>query len=288
MRLTLEYKFIIVIILFIQVYANAQKSDDSLYLAPFIRNHKYLNYLCSPTPESQASLIYYGVEYLYVPRNSSFFTSGTHLNFGFNIARLFTRKFIFGICYERKSFSSLTLPRFSSEFISDFNSNYIPQYNDDKDSLRGYVFKKCINSESGNGVNGNIYSAIGICFSPFPQKYGGFIIGVKRGNRLYPFYGPDIDKIREDSGVYLTLRKCYSVELRFKPFILFSSSEKIFFYQKRKSFYKWFVVSFFYEKLTLNNATFNSVPLNQLVNQNFIDKYSNINNFGINLGFMLY
>ncbi len=262
---------------------------DSVRLAPFIKDHKYLNYLCSPSKESQAALLGGGFRYLYTPQNGSFHTSGFHLQVNLNLARFFTRKFIFGICYERKSISSKTAPSFSDSFIQNYNS-YVVSQPYGTDSLRAYTLQNGINGTNGHGVGGNMYSGIGLCFSPFPQKYGGFMLEIKRGNRLYPFFGPGADALYNTNNVnvFLTLRKCYSAELVFKPFILFSSQEKMSYFQKIRSYYKYLTISLYYERLSLKYSTFNTAPLSTFVEENFIKEHDKIENWGIKIGFYLY
>jgi hypothetical protein len=282
------FSFVILLIL-VSSRGVAQKSDSN-YVAPFIRNSKYLRYLFIADSNNNASLFSIGCQYLYVPQSNTFTTGGAHWNVGLNIARFFTKKIILGVCYDLKEFDGFTQQHFSKSFVNDFNANFIPSYSNGMDSLRAYTLKNVVNGYSGYGINGNTFENIGISFSPFPQKYGGILIQIKRGNRVMPVWGPKTDKlsVTEDDYAFLTLGHCYSVDVCFTPYKFFTTKRIKLFDQRVKDFYKFFVVSLYYERLTLQYADFNGVALNKIVSDQFVSKYSNDNHFGIKVGVALY
>ncbi|MGZ4033503.1 MAG: hypothetical protein ACXVP4_01455 [Bacteroidia bacterium] len=265
--------------------------EKQTYVTPFPCKSKYLNYLLNPDENSQAALMSISWQYLYAPQSKTFTIGGMHLNVGLNLARFFTKKFIFGICYDLKEFDGFTKQHFSQQFVNDFNYNFIPTYSNAKDSAIAYTLKGGINKESGFGTIGNTFENIGISFSPFPQKYGGILIQIKKGNRVFPYWGIYTNKLlsKDDgSNIYLQLNNCYSFEVCFKPYKFFNSKRTELNNLKGKDFYKFIVVSLYYERITLKNATFDDKPLSEIVNKDFITKYNTDDHFGIKIGFGIY
>lgn len=241
----------------------------------------------------EASLMNVSYRYLYTPKSISFASKGTHLTVGLNLARFFSKKIIFGVCYDLKQFKGFTKQHFSQNFIDDFNSNFIPTYANAKDSSRAYTLRDAINGTSGAKIVGNTFQNIGISFSPFPQKYGGFLLELKTGDRVFPIFGEYIKKYftKDDGGyAFLQLNNAYSIELSFKPYKFFDS-ERMYLSTKPPKFkdlLKVITIGFYYEKLTFNGATFNGVAIDQIQSANFIAKYDNITNWGIKIGVALY
>ncbi len=274
----------------INLKLNAQ-DKDSTYNAPFLTKNKYMKYLFFADNNTKASIMNISYRFLYIPRSTAFSAKGMHLTVGLILARFFTRQIIFGICYDLKQFSGFTKQNLSQSFIDDFNSNFISTYGNEKDSSRAQTLRDAINNSQGAGIHGNAFENFGISFSPFPLKYGGFLIEVKKGNRIFPIFGDYTKKhLSRDDGsyIYLQLNNSYSVELSFKPYRFYNSERIVAEKSKLKDLYKFIVISFYYEKLTFKNATFNSVSLDQIVSQNFISQYSNINTWGIKIGMAIY
>jgi hypothetical protein len=150
-----------------------------------------------------------------------------------------------------------------------------------------------INGSENYFVNGSFPAYYGFSFSPFPQQYGGFLLEVKYGGSSFIFYGDysakQLSKYGEEEELLFNTRKNLSIELSFKPCKLFSRKILPLMYVKNaKDLLNFIVISFYYERFSMKGATFNNQPLSNFVAQNFIDKYSNRNYFGIKLGIGVY
>ena len=254
-------------------------------------NSNYLNYLLHPDTNNKATLINLSYEYLYMFKPKTFKTGGMSFKMGLNLARLFTKKIILGVCADFKSIDGFTKQCFSNNFISDFNSNFIDAYNSKSDSAKAYIVSNSINDIGNNKLKGNNFSNFGIEFSPFPNKYGGILLQVKKGFREYRIFGLKGNKYLSDNSIGdmpISLKGIYSIQLSFKPYCFFHSEMTDVLHMKVKDIYKFIIISFYYEQLNFRNANFDGLPLNQIVKQPFIDKYDKINNFGIKLGLGLY
>ncbi len=258
---------------------------------PIIAKKQYLNYLFAPDSNSNCGLIYASYQYLNIPKVQTFVTGGMHLKIGLNIARFFSKKFILGICFDIKPFRGFTRQNFTDNFRNDFNSNFYGTYQNSFDSVRAFTVKDAINNKVGHNFLGNDYYGIGICFSPFPMRYGGILLEVKRGYRGYGIKGVNDNEFFKN-GNYTFLEyyvnKVYSAELSFKPYRLFSSSYINYDRFSIKQIYKLIVLSIYYERLDLTKSYFDKMPLNKIVSQSFIDKYAVTHNFGFKVGFTFY
>ena len=276
--------YILIILFFSTLNSFSQIKNE--YNQP---KNKYMRYLLVPDSNTHTGFFNFNYSYLYMPNNNSFRTNGTHLNLGINIARFFTKKIILGVCLDFKILGSLSKQHFSSEFKNDFNLNFKQSYDNENDSLHGFALKSIINQNDKTCANSNKFENIGIEFSPFPHKYGGVVIQVKSGFREFrtSAYGYNLSTT-DDGNIYLVMHKCLSFNLMFNPYLFFNKKNVDFINTKPKDFFKFIIVSLYFEKLNLNNAAFGGVPLEKIVNQDFINKYSNIYNFGFKVGFGLY
>ncbi|MGZ4078923.1 MAG: hypothetical protein ACXVDW_15670, partial [Bacteroidia bacterium] len=219
-------------------------------------------------------------------------------NIGLNLARFFSKKIILGMNVDFKIWGRNTKQFLSNKFIDDFNSAFVYSYSDEKDSARALYLQNAVNGTNGHSFKGNIFADVGISFSPFPSKYGGILFQVKRGDREIfitgnaGFLPPPYKNETYVPIFYIT--KVYSFELSFKPISIFKETEtdfnKITHYQKRKisRICEGIIVSFYYEKLQLKNANVDGMSLDKMLNQRFISKYNNLNNFGIKIGLGIY
>ncbi len=268
-------KSLTIIFVFLIVALHGQKST-------------YLKYLIQPDSNGKAYFFNFRAQYLYVTPDKPFRRGGMTFNFAFNLARFFSKKFILGItCDTRFAFAGQIRQHFSFPFIEDFNNNFIPTQSTLKDSATADVLYRAINNE-GIIIKGNHPLYFGVCFSPFPQKYGGFIIEFKRGGSSYPFYGDYDGKAINDNGenspAMLITKNNYSFDLSFVPYLFFRSGRPHPFNSKLRDFHKFIVVTLTYEKFSLKNSTFNGRPLSNMVTQDFIARYSDKYYFGIKVG----
>jgi hypothetical protein len=253
--------------------------------------NSYLNYLLHSDSTNKTILLNVGYEYLYIPRSNTFTTNGTSFKIGLNLVRFFSKKFIFGVCFDFKYINGFSKQNFSRDFVNDFNSNFNSTYNSETDSAKAYIVYNSINGNSKYVMKGNNFTNIGIEFSPFPNKFGGILLQVKMGFRDYLINGvkgnefvsnKDLDRLP------FALKDNYSLQLSFKPYRFFNSKIIDVLHMKFKDLYKFIVISFYYEKLNIKNSNFDGMRLDQMVNQSFINKYGNANSYGVKLGLAIY
>lgn len=264
---------------------------DTIGASSLIYKDNYLHYLLISNENTKAALVNFNIQYLYMPKVEALATGGLHINIGVNLARFFTRKFILGVSADVKFFLGYTQQPLPKEFVDDFNKNFIYSHPSKKDSARAYTLKEAINHTNGYGIKGNNFGNYGISFSPFPDRWGAFLLQVKYGYRNFPFLGPLISDVQNpDVSPYfhLILKDIYTVELSFKPYKFFNSKFHTPNELRLKNIYKHILISLYYERLNFKNATFNNTPLTKYVDQSFINKYSGINQFGIKLGLGIY
>jgi len=286
-------KKILIILLFLSIKTfahNNQKTDSTT----FITKSKYLTYLFLPDSNTKTSLFNIRYQYLYLQRDLPFRRGGTCFNFGINLARFFSKKFILGLSIDgRLFFNGLTKQHFSNEFIKDFNDNYISEYSSYKDSLTASVLHDGINKNNDIYIRGSYPWFYCISFSPFPDKWGGFLLEIKKGGAAYTFYGKYdakyLSPYQENDPIFLLTNNIISFELSSKPSKFFNSKVTRFVeISKPKDFFNLLVISLYYERFSLIDSKFNGQSLSTMVDQKFITKYSNQNYFGVKIGFGLY
>lgn len=248
----------------------------------------YFRWLIKSDSTAQAALINIRYQYLFTNPDFSFRRGGTSFVIGLNISRFVSKKMILGLSIDsRIFFAGLTRQRFTSAFRDDFNSNFIGQQANEKDSLRSEVLYNGINKAPSYHVNGSYPFFWGISFSPFPKKYGCILLEYKRGGSSFIFYGDypseKSDPYGEKGEFIFNTKNCFSVEISSKPF-----QQKLNGEDNSNSLLKYFIISVYYERFTLKGATFNNRPLKTYVSPAFIDKYSNLNYFGIKVGAGIY
>lgn len=256
----------------------------------FVNDTKYLSYLFYQDSSSQSGLFYIKVQYSYVNKNVPFRDGGMNTSIGLNLSRFLSDKLILGVCYNFKLLPGFTKQNFTSEFKNDFNDNFITNYSNQQDSIRGDILYRTINGAENYRSRGNSYHNFGICFSPFPKKYGGILIQITKGFSIMPFYGsyPTKNLTKDNSPVELNLFTKLCLEISCKPYNFFNSKKSLLINQKLKDFYKHIVFSIYYKENSLKSSSFNNEPLNKYIDSKFIDKYTNKGFIGIKLGFGLY
>lgn len=255
---------------------------------------QYFKYISVADSNSSAGLFNFRYQYLFTPRTQIFRRGGTSANIGFNLARLFTRKFILGFCIDTKVFiPSFIKHKANSDFITDFNNEFVATYDNDNDSLRASVLFDGINNQNNVSMKGSFPFYYGFSFSPFPQKWGGFLLEIKKGGNYIAFYGNYdgklLNKNGDNSALNLATNDILSIELSFKPnkFVR-PNPECLPNLNKAKGFLDIIVISLYYERFNLKSATFGEEKLNTFVSEKFTEKYSNQNYFGIKLGIGIY
>ena len=234
-----------------------------------------------------ASFVSFKFQYLYQPSKGFYKLGGTHYDLGINLARFFTKKMILGVGFDNKFIPFRGEQSLSSSFVNDFNANYTPVYGNKFDSIRSLTLSGAFNNVNGFKGGGSTFKNFSFNFSPFPDKYGGFLLQLKTGYISIPIYGPLTDLYEESGGLAplnFGILHNYSVELSFCPYKLFKSHRLKIVGGKINDWYKFLIISFYANQFSLKDATVGGEPLNKFVNQSFIDEYKTFNNFGVKFG----
>jgi len=279
---------ITLIFLFLTVNGVCQRVETTEL--PLINKSKYLRFLLYKDSSTQSNLFYFKIQYSYVDKKIPFRNGGINTSIGFNLARFFNDKIIFGLCYNFKFLPGFTRQYFTSEFKSDFNNESINVYRNQQDSIKSDIFYRTINNINNYRSVGNSFHNIGITFSPFPQKYGAILLQLTKGFSIFPFYGnyPTENLTKDNSPVEFVVYNKYCFEISCKPYRFFNSRRDVLNDQKIRDWYKFIVLSFFYQKNDLRNSFFAGRKLENFVSNSFIDKYDNKGFFGFKIGFGLY
>lgn len=277
--------------LFVNLSLLGQICDDEEGLTPlgkFLCHTKYLRFLLFSDSTSQARMLNVGINYLNTPSYTTLKPNGVQLRCGFNLARFVSKKIILGVFIDFKGIKGFTRQRFSSEFISDFNNGFNSNYSSQEDSAKAYLLKWQINNSA---ISGNYLGDIGIMFSPFPQKYGGILVTLKKGYRSYVIHGVYGNKFignGEQEIALLDLSNNYALEVTMKPYAFFNNS---FFPKKTTAsneISKLITLSFYYEQTNLKSATFSGLPLENVVSNTFMNKYGKTDCYGFKIGIAIY
>lgn len=207
---------------------------------------------------------------------------GGYLSAGLNVARFFSRKFVLGAVVELKAWKGLWPHYFSKDFINDFNAAYQNNLTG-ADSSRAEVLKACINGSPSYTRRGTFYSAFGIAFSPFPNKYGGFMLIAKTASLGIPVhgtYGTLFNKNGTD-WVSISVPGLYSFELVCKPLTFFKATKS----DRANGILQ---LSVFVQRLNWKNANFDGLPLSRITQGDFMNKYATQDHYGITIKIGLY
>ncbi|MCW3083349.1 MAG: hypothetical protein JWP12_715 [Bacteroidetes bacterium] len=262
-------------------------AQDSLFAK--IQKTKYYHYLRYADSTSQNHLLIINYQFMVNPVGKTFGAQGLIPTFGFNIARLFSKKIIIAACLDFKAFPGFATKKLSSQFVSDFNKNYTQTYHTPLDSANTYTVKEGINSNSI--ISGNDVFNIGIMISLFPQRYGGILLQVKHGEDDFEFHSVLNNKYVDGGGrdkFPMGISDNWTYELTLKPYAFFSNSYISFTSGSDDIIWKSICVSFFYERLNFKSAEFNGTPLSTMVKPEFMNKYGIDNRFGFKIGFAFY
>jgi hypothetical protein len=273
--------FFLIIILFICLNVRAQDKQKRLPLTM-----DELPYFFKMDSTDACSLVSFKFQYYSQIPNGFFRVGGTHIDVGLNIARLFTSKFILGIGFDHKSLPFQGKQQLSAEFVNDFNVNYTPVTGDFYDSIRSETLFRTINNISGYEIMSSTFSHLCLNFSPFPDKYGGVLFQFKYGYSTIRVKAPLLTDGYDDSKATLAVatKNNIGLEISFNPYKIFNTHRKKLVNTYPKGWFKFLIVSLYYEKMSLNKSTFGGEPLNKFVSQNFTDNYSNVQSYGIKVG----
>jgi hypothetical protein len=277
-------KWIIALVFFSSNNLSAQTRLDSILSNPVNNETKIADSLL------KVSYVSFKFQYLQMVPNGLFTLEGTNVDVGLNIARFFTQRFILGIGIDLKYLFHNEKITLSSEQISNFNSNYMPQLSNQMDSIRSISLNSTFNNVTNYNFSASRFSHVCLNFSPFPTKYGGLMFQLKLGNSTFVLKGPLGDLYNKDSYhpiLSLYTKKNIGFEISMRPYLFFKNTQDpdVFFLGP---WYKFLTVSLYAERFTLKNATFGGERLDKFVQQEFINKYKGVQSFGIKLGFEMH
>lgn len=238
----------------------------------------------------QNHLLQVGISSHYSGFGKTLHTRGLIANFGVNLARLFTKKMVFGVCADYKIIPGIGQIRASNQFKTDFNDNLILKQAQPLDSANARVYSSNLNA---NPI-GSIMGTIGLMISPFPQRYGGLMLQVKYGVSSYFFHNDVYGNAYVDSGAYdkvpMSVSGNWTYELIVKPFS-FKRNTHYSKYDSEENFDQFcnaFTISLFYTRLNFKSASFNGTNLSHVVEAPFMERYGIDHQFGFKIGLNLY
>lgn len=235
---------------------------------------------------------FFSVQYKYTLQSygSTFNTQGGMASFGINLARFFSTKFILGVTSDLKLLPGIRNVNPSDEFSSDFQGSYTPISGPPQDSANAEVFYSNI---VYGGIRGHNMFNIGLMFSPFPQKYGGFMLEIKRGNTGHQFHNSIYQNLFVNGGgndkVPMSVGGNLRFELTCKPLAFFRNAYYDHYsYSGFEIFLNSLVIGFYYERFNFQTAQFGGTNLRDAVDNEFISKYGIDHRFGFKIGFAFY
>jgi hypothetical protein len=238
-------------------------------------------------PQNQP--VTYQYKYIYSPYGNTFGARGLMANFGLNVAKIFSDKFILGPVIDFKVNPGRHRILASTDFLSDFNNSFTALNSTALDSANSDVIKDNFNG----GILGNSIFNYGIMFSLFPNKYGGILFEIKTGVTFLQayrnIYGNTYVNGGDNDRFPFSTRKNLICEMRFKPYALFTNSYvdtdgDIGF----REFLKTIAFSFYYERFNFKSTEFNGTKLSQVVSAEFMSKYGIDHRFGFKIGIAFY
>lgn len=248
--------------------------------------HRYKDYFLDT--DRQNYLFTIALKYQNNITSKAFTSNGLYFNLGLNLCRFFSKELVFGPFFEFKPINGFFYKQPKSQsFVSDFNTNFKPSYENSNDSATAYLLKERLNE---NSIRGGSFGNIGLMFSIFPNRNGGILIAIKKGSeshRLSNVYGNKYIKNGEADNLYFDFSS-YSLEASFKPFAVFKNSYINFNSDEGENFLKSIAISFYYTRLNLKDASINGLKWTQIVDNPFITKYGMTDTFGLTLGCTVY
>ena len=270
--------FLMISYCLISIFSFAQENDST----------KIKNRYSSDLP--QCYLVTYQLGYLSSTYGKTIDYKGVVASFGFNPTIFLSSKIILGITCDIKIIPGIIPLNSKSNFVHDFDACYFVPQNSSLDSANAST----VNSNIGNknAIMGNDQFYFGLMFSPYPQKYGGILLQIKRGSVNQTLHGGVYDNKYIDSGGHdkwqMSTKKNWRFELTFKPYAFFRNSVITRYDLRSKDILKSFSVTLFYDYINFKSASFNGTDWNKFLTPEFMNKYRFDNRFGIKVGFSLY
>ena len=215
---------------------------------------------------------------------------GWHTSLGLNIPGIFNKDFVFGPVLDFRLAKRLGVNKGYRKIRDDVNRYIITDYDNPQDSSIAGLLLKAFNPSHISSFTGNYFDNYGLMFSPFPHKYGGIMLQVKKGKNDFPIDGAFEHPFLNTGTlnyIYLRIPTEYCVQLTFKP--LGFSKERL----SESDYFEFlwednFFVSLFYKKVSLSDASIYGRPLNNFFHEDFLEKYSSEHQFGIKISVGIY
>ncbi len=208
---------------------------------------------------------------------------GCYLSLGLNLARFFSKKIVLGVTFDLQPFSGLWNHKFKQNYINDFNQHYSTTSLGTIDSGRVQTVYNSLNNNINYDHFGNQHTSYGIMFSPYPTKYGGLMLILKRGQINYRVSnGGSLDS-QETDNLFITVPIDYKFELVCKPFYLFRQNNK-----RKYLWLNYFQVSAFFQKVSWKDAKIDGLAFNRFMSPTFQNKYSCDYHFGFTFRIGIY
>ena len=179
-------------------------------------------------------------------------SNGLHSSLGLNIARLFKQNFSFGVMLEYRGFKILGSNGQFGRLTNAVNASIIKNQSNPVDSSFASLLYAAFNNDPNKNFVGSYLTNYGLFFSPFPNKYGGFMLQVKRGSYDFPIYGAYRNKyISNGSSDFITfsIPVTFNIQLTCKPLTFFKM-------KKYEGFNENVLLSLFYEEISLKSSSF--------------------------------
>ncbi len=237
---------------------------------------------------------------------------GYSLSVGINVGRFFSKQIVFGATFDLKILNGQWGYKYSQTYKSDFNKSFKINSQSPSDSGRANFMYDLVNTgmdrNNSSGyrpaIDGNTFYEYGIMFSPFPNKFGGFLLKAQRGSysyRIAGVYGNKYIEGGQADNLYFASDIQYRFELSFKPLAFFRNTclsnsaysnfiphRKIEYEKHKLEFLDALSVSVYYERISYQNSEIDGYKLSSFLNPWFMSKYGIDEYFGVKISFGIY
>ncbi|PCJ63649.1 MAG: hypothetical protein COA58_16055 [Bacteroidetes bacterium] len=221
-------------------------------------------------------------------------TYGGHVSLGLNPGVLIKKGIVLGVFFDLRWLKNLGSSNEYGKITNAINTHIIKNHDNELDSARS-AFLQTAFSHTKNDKKyflGSYLGNWGIMFSPYPDRYGGLMLQVKRGSREFPIYGVYGDSILGDDSngnsiewLNFKIPNNIEIQLTSKPLTFFKQRKEI---PKYPSWRDNFFVSFFYRQPSLKRAEFDNQPLSKFLKPAFFEQYGTSHQFGFKVSFGIY
>ncbi len=220
-------------------------------------------------------------------------SNGTYASLGLNLLYPLKKQFLFGIVVDYRAMKMMGTNRHFKQLTTDINHFLISDFDNPLDSTVSFFISQAFNNDGGINSGktivfwGSYLFHYGFMISPYPNKYGGLMLQIKRGVYIFPIYGsygnPNFHN-GENENITLGIPTTLHLQLTCKP---------LTFFKKRKDNYKspfrnHLLVSVFYEEISLRKARIDSKPWDKYFDPKFFEKNDNNWHFGLKISYGIY